>query len=506
MRRMLPALLLLAACGTMELSSDRADLNTAGVAELDATAGSESLRNFWLDVEPGEPVDGMLPLPASFGPFVAGSGFELTLPSPVEVRGTLVAERVSPWFFAPLPGTSEPMDATIVLHGRERGGSYFASVVEGAFDLNVLPDIYDMSILPDHDRMPSGLETLFATEDTTVHFDLGQGVPIWGRVLRSSGGPLADAEVLAETTTGEVTTSTRTDLDGWYELRVTPGHWRIITTGTLAGRLPTLTSEPTEVDKEGARVDLEYFDGGAADLLVQVISDASREPLANVPITLESTSLIGFSSTAVFKNTLRTDQRGFLETTVPAGLYEITIAPQPNVTYADEHYGSLRSSSVLLTNTEDLDVIALPAVNAIALDIKDQDGTPVPNVTVRCEETWGSGRTTLATSNDLGQVGLDIANVPGSCLITPPSGIGLAATLVEVDEHGLPSEIHLGTGVLVEGRIQLDPKSGGGPLPLAVVRLRDVDGVIWAYTLTDLEGYYTFRVDFTKRAYEAEDD
>lgn len=483
MTRYLPMLALLGGCaadGTIAPTIDEAD--TGDVVD-------NVVRLFHLDVEPvNNDFGGSILLPQTFGPFVEGEGFQLRMVPAVRFNGTITAERLGPWLGA-LPTEVVGASGALTLLGEDgRVLSETRVDADTGFSLLTQPGSATLLFSPEDPALPAWEQPIALLDDTRLDLDLGLGRPLWGRVLDERGGGVPEVGVYARSDGGALTATTWTDAQGWYELRVGPGSWTPVVAGRTSRRDPVVLGDAVAIGDEGARVDVQVADSRSVDLTARLV-DVDDDPIAGLRVQITATSLSGYAEgRASYQVEVLSDSRGYVDTRLPAGEYDVAILPDANSQFAPT-----LQSGVNALNNADLGPLLIAPLRVVVTTLFDPTGGPLESAPVACREITPSPRTWTTTSNANGSVQLAVPDGPVRCTFSPPGARDdLARLLISTTGLEFPSTITLPTGEPVSGEVLFDPT--GEPLPRALVTLRDDADDVRSQHTTDPLGAFTLQV------------
>lgn len=498
MRTYLPHLLVAiacAGCSATELTVSESDyldgeMESPGAIETD---DAQNTRNFWVEVKPID-TGGLLVPPQIFGPLVSGDGFVHELLPAITIAGNVGAIAVTEWL-TPVPGESVAAEANLFFVSTRTGAAMQTRTnAFGNFTIDLVPDDYQVTTTPSNVSVPTRTEFLTLAESSRVDVVLDRGVPLWGQVLDGTGAPIAGAAVWAAASiSGATSENVYSDAQGWYELRVAPGIWSVHTAGDAGVKTPTIGSVDLEVGDDGLRSDLRYAEGDAVALELRVVDAKTGNGIADAPITITASSVFGYpNGTAGFMAETDTDNNGFVISKVPPGIYDISIAPD-----ADQRWGAITLEDQPLQFATTLSATALVPFETVAMEVVDEDGIAIADTIVRCEENAGGKREWIETTDKAGLVAFELPPQDLTCLLSPPEGSNLAVTQIRVDKE-FPSTVTLTAGTLISNSAVVAGPDGQEPAAFALVRLTDTDGNVWGSTLTDENGDYALRVDFSR--------
>lgn len=480
--------LFLTACATdLASGTDRADLPT------DTATPARPTPTFRIEVEPSSDASfGRPVLPAVFGPFLAADGLTLELRPAVRLDGHLVGARTLPWGTTGLlPTTTVDVPATVRLVATTLG---VESVVEadatGLYQVDVVPDLYQFLVVP-HDPMfaPSTVP-LPLTRDRRYDLTVADGLPVWGRAIDGSGIGIVGAQVRASNTQGLQTSAATTDGNGWYELHVGEGTWTLTGTPPSGRRLPKRFVGPVEIADAGGRVDLSWPALTRATVTAH-LTDLSGGPLARADVTLTSVSLDDYNlGGALYTITAPTDIQGFLETTMPAGVYRLALEPGPDAEWAPYKLGDLR-----VLDETDLGTLVVEGFVDSLWTATDTKGVALGGAVTTCAELDGTHRRWSFDADEDGVIAVNLPRTPLDCLVSAPGArADLAPTRMTVEDPTVAAEFVLGVGDPVGGRVVVTDGTRTVASSYSVVRVIAEDGTVIAQGATDGEGTFRLRV------------
>lgn len=412
---------------------------------------------------------------------------ELELAAPVTLSGNITGYLITPRV-TNLPGTRQPVAAEVGLLSESTVQSrYGAASDDGDFALSAVPgSVYDLVLIPELAGLPFLHESISLDRDVSIDFDLDSGVALWGRVL-SNGTPLANVRVAAENTSGVRGEPVLTNANGYFELRVLPGMYRVLSLGRDNGRDPAVRGALVEVGSDGARSDIEYASLELFSVGGRAVSGTNA--LSGARIRFTSASLDGYAGMAEVSVEAVANTDGNFDTRLVPGVYTIELLPR-----SDQAAASYTISGVNLEGDTDLGVLTAPGFSSISTTVLDDQGLPVAGASARCTEAQGDQRSYTGSSDSAGVLELSLPTNDVRCLITPPGGSSeLAALRVDLDlgETDFPT-LQFGRGHTVSGTLVSD--SRGADVSLAIVEVRDPNGTLWGTTVTDSAGRFSLQV------------
>lgn len=483
------------------LSSLLAGCSAAGMADSavvddgDTAAPSDSALR--IDVHPPTiTIDGGAPPPLSAQTFYVDAaemenGSTFTLVAPVQVVGHVTGWVVTPWAGAELPG--EPIDvagAEVSLRVTDTIMSAVGVTDEnGDFVVDVVPGHdHDVAILPDDPLLPFIVDRLAIAGDVTFDVDLGYGVAVWGRVVDDDDNPVSGVAVHAETVTGVAGAATYTDSDGWYQLRVQPGNYMIVSDGDDDGRDPRLVTALLEVGETGLRNDFRYPPSVVESVIGRAI-DEQGNGIAGVTARFASLSLDGYEATATYSVDVPTNDDGNFAAVLHAGTYTVELVPD-----ADDALSPVSLGQIRVSDFTDLGAAVLPAVRAVVGHVVDGGGAPVSGAIVTVAEQGFGQRAWAASTDEQGQFALAVPQVDLVYTIAPPSGSNLAylQTVKPIDAaDAVTPTFALDVGVRLHGTIRYEDDGETPPAPYSVVEIRDPTGILLGTAVTGEDGGFT---------------
>ncbi len=490
MNKLLPLALVWATACMSETSA------TGDTPALDGSAdtgtASRPTPTFRISVEPAEAGTLENPvLPAVFGPFLAADGLSLELRPAVHLTGHLQGVRTTSWSSARLPTTLVDVAAEIALEGATAGVHWRTTSNDaGLYDLAVAPDLYQIRITPHDPLLPPWSAPVPIVDARRLDVAMDMGRPLWGRLVDGDGAPVGSAKVVASDDTGMQTAAAVSNADGWYELHVTDGMWRVVVEPPAGRRLPNRTTGSVEIGEPGARVDTSWRVPERATLRVH-LTDAGGASLTQATVAVTSVSVQGYPlGSASFSLTVATDSQGFIETSVPAGVYTLELLPGQA-----DRWAPLKLGDLAVVNELDLGTIGADGFNNASWTTHDLDGAPLPGAVATCTELDGTHRRWSFDADESGELSVTLPNTALDCLVMPPGDRPeLAALRLQVDHPADATDFALGVGDRVSGSVQLVSDGRRIPSAYAVVRVLAADDTVLAQGATDAEGQFTLSV------------
>jgi 5-hydroxyisourate hydrolase-like protein (transthyretin family) len=479
-------LLLLASCASQEMALKNAAAISPGGAELDVE--TNQLR---VDIIPGETTPWLDRQSWIASADTEWGALEIDVLPSVRISGRVLGYTATP-YGAEVPGADNtPVLATVSL---VREGTISGSAVltsdDGAFTLSVPPARgYTMSIVPhDGQNLPfqSMVNADFETSVDLGDIDLGYGEPVYGKITRDTGAPVAGINVhLVHSETGTSGASVQTDEDGRYLLRAQPGDYSLVAQGQTGRAIPRLEERLSVLAEEGAQMDIDLGDLAVAQVYGQVLSADRIEPIRDVRIRLTSEQLTNSEGTLQIDT--ETDGDGLFNRSLLPGTWTAELIPAYDTNWAPSE---VTFSVGTEANDIDLGQLELPKrveFNSVAVD---GDGNPVSGAAVNARELgFDEYIHSTATAAD-GRFTLSLPPNPVALTVDPP-GEDLAVTHLFVDPTGTPGSVLMTRGERVEGRIT----SVGAGVGFSLIEIRDMNGLLYATALTDPDGRFQVRME-----------
>jgi hypothetical protein len=420
----------------------------------------------------------------------------LELLPPVLQTGHIVGYRINPLVVA-LPGENVPVAGAVYLTQPNGLQSYVSYTDDdGRFEVWAVPGAdYQLQVVPDDPMLPRHTATLDVLDPMEeLELDLGVGAPVFGHVS-IAGFPIGGARVRVVDATGISSMSAESDGAGLYQLRATPGLWRVVCDGRDNGRDPSLDLGEIELADPGLVVDVSYPPILTAFLDGRVQS-ATGAPVGDATVRLVYEGGKGFAGlNASWVGEAITNEDGrFTVSSVP-GTFNIEVLPPEGT--EGESFSPIRLTDLVLAEGENtLGTLALPPLVTVSglVQAEGAEGLGLGSAQVSCTEIGFSGRSFDAFTEVDGVFSLEMPSVPMICDVSPPSSSsGLARRRAPIDPSQATSgfRFELPTGTLVSGVVNL----GDVPEAYAVVELRDVNDVLYGSGLTGPDGRFELRVD-----------
>lgn len=491
MTHLLPLLALLTLAGCSQDMAMATDGDAADFSPDTATVGRPT-GSFRIAVEPVDGGTSARPvLPAVFGPFLAADGLTLELHPAVRMEGHLRGERATAWSSVRLPTTLVDVPADLTLAGSTPGVRWVTqSDAAGLYHLDVAPDLYQLTVVPHDPLLPLFTSPVAVTTDRRFDLELDLGRPLWGRLVDGDGAPIAGASVHAVDDAGLGTASAPSNADGWYEIHVPDGVWQVVAEPPTGRRLPSRTVGPVEVGESGARLDASWSSPTRALLRVH-LTDASGGSLTGADVTLTSVSVDDYGlGQAAFSLTVATDSQGFLETSVPAGVYVVALQPGP-----DDAWAPLVLRDLRVVDEQDLGTVAVDGFVDVRWSVRDVHDVTLGGAVATCTELDGTHRRWSFDADADGRIAAYLPNTPLDCLVMPPGGRPDLAALRQTLERPSDADVWaLGVGDRVGGQVVLVDGATRQPTAYAIVRVLAEDGTVLAQGATDGAGNFTLSV------------
>jgi hypothetical protein len=425
---------------------------------------------------------------------------DIVMKEAVRVSGTITGWEVTPWLTPNLPGSDQPIEASVAIVKADSSQSYFISAdTEGKFETLVVPDSeYALTITP---YSPGSIFTTTALdvpagEDVNLDLNLGYGKTLWGRVVGPDGAGISDVGVYAEDTQDHRGQTTYTNATGYYSLRVEPGSYFVNTIGRImeAGRDPTLRSAVTVEDESDQRQDFSYTKLATHSIGGRVVGPDGNG-IDGVSVVFDSTTLTGYDGenlSAKSNVTTKTNNYGNFDTRLAPGTYSLSLLPQP-----DSAVTGLWAQEIVVDEELSLGVLELDEMVEVQGVVEDPLSISSGS-RIQCDEAAPGLRywSTLSGEDPYspGRYTLNLPASPVSCTVTPPGDMPeLAITRASfTPEEGIGQDFTMATGTPIFGVVTNEDEE---PFAFALVQVYTFDGRLLGTGITDSEGNYSVSVD-----------
>ncbi|MBT3220626.1 MAG: carboxypeptidase regulatory-like domain-containing protein [Proteobacteria bacterium] len=415
----------------------------------------------------------------------------INLSSPILVSGILSGYNVTPWLDAEIPGTETTVEAQVSLALANTIQSYHVTTNEnGYFSSHVVPGLdYTVSFVPEDPNVPFASQSAsLQSSKTDLDISLGYGNPLWGLVTDKNGIPLEDVPIRAINDIGIASSTTLTDEQGQYSLRLNSGTYQLQALGreSAMGHDPVITIDEVEIDTVGAQVNIEYSNIALTPLGGGVV-DEDGNPVDDVTVRFLSTSLDNYTDAAAVAFDVETNANGNFDTRLLPGTYEVELLPPADGQHTAKSMGEIEvgeQSKNIPTETLDSFVQWSGYMTLRGMD--------VPNARLHCTENGYANRHWSAIADDSGYFSIAVPQSSIECVATPPgSRVDLAVTDAKLNlSEDTELDLEFEDGVEVTGTLLLD----GEPIQWAVLEVRGSNNQLYALALSDEEGTFTFRL------------
>jgi hypothetical protein len=436
-------------------------------------------------------VDGeILALPEVFGPYtqswLTSRDVDLVLDAPVRVSGTVTGPAVTPAAaLGGLPSVDGPAAGRVHLV-REDGLAAFdvAADENGVFEVDVNPASYELSAIPDSTSLAPGWVSVSIDAGASRHdLALEQGQAIYGQITEG-GQAFAGCRVHAVDDAGHSTADAVVSEDGFYEIRVPPGRWSLVTTGLSDGKDPILTQPPVDVTAdEGAEVDVEYPAPKTHPTASFRVLSNTGNSLDSVPVRFTALDLDGYSTG---EPQLVLEDRSFdgtVDLRVSPGVWRIEVMPD-----GEAFSGYATPTGLTIRDDEQLpDVVLDPLVEVRGI-VVDDSGAPLVDARLTCKEVGFAGRSWTTLSGPDG-TWMEALPAPGaSCTVLPPgTRLDLAPLTQDVfPTTGATVDFPLPSGQIASGKVTFQEQ----PAQFAIVQVSTPEGMLVSSGLTDRDGAF----------------
>lgn len=471
------------------MSKDTEASGASDTGDDDLTEVASVIR---LDVYPSSSGPDLEPQSELIGLDAETTDLQIVLRSPITVRGEISGYLANPPSSIDVPGETIPVIAEVELTQEDDiAGAGTVSDAEGAFTLRVTPGAdYVLAITPvDPSTIPFlVMPGLSLEEDQRLDDDLvelGDGVPVYGSVLRSDGVPVRTEVALEDQQTGIRGSVVETDETGYFLLRAMPGDYQLVVLGDTSRAVPSVSVPVAVAEEDGARVDIDLGAYDAVTFDCDVV-DELGESVPNVPVRFTSIALAD-PDWSLQVETL-TDNSGVLFTRLLPGTWSAEFIPS-----RDSGLSPVRRTFEVLADPEQEDAVVLPELTDLTGRVVNSQGAPLPGVVVTAREQGFDERTWSGTSDAEGEFDFVVPAVRLDLTFTPSTS-GVAITRLENDPTSEQiGDVVMTEGVAVNGVLRT---SDGAVVPYAVVELHDAaTGDLLGTTLSGAEGGFSARVN-----------
>ncbi len=421
---------------------------------------------------------------------------DLTLQPNTLIQGNITGYTIYPYIDVTIPGEQVPVEAQV--HIQVPGtlnGTIVNSEVDGSFEISVpRGSNYQFSITP---LSPQNVPYLvledmrFESEPAPMDVDLGEGLPIYGRILNYGeyGGAQVATAQLIDTHTGIKGPQVELAVNGYFQLRAP--HMRSDLTVRIQGNNDTLF--PTvdiplrleDSDDDGFRLDIELGELEVSTVFGRIvnleqIAYSDRSTIRFESIELDDT----VGSIQVETNN---DVNGNFTVHLLEGTYRMTVIPP----YSDNMTVSPTSIDVIIDNEHlGLGDIVLPERITVTGQVNDQDGLPSPDTTIQFKDVNYANTVHSTQTDETGRFSIKVPPVLMKTSIlpnTPNSAIQNFTTDLRGDNE--PFEWSLKTGQSLSGVASYE----GFAVPFALIEVFQGSQKL-ATGLTGENGEFDFQI------------
>lgn len=418
----------------------------------------------------------------------------------VIVSGTITGWEVTPWLTPNLPGSEQPIEASIGITKAGTNQSYFVTAdTEGQFEVAVVPDSdYAMTVTPDS---PGSIFTTMMLEvppsgDMNLDVTLGYGQTLWGRVDGPEGAGIPYVGVYAEDTDGHRGQTTYTNDGGYFSLRVETGSYYLNTLGRTAeaGRDPILRTAVTVDADSDQRLDFSYMNLASHSVGGRVVGP-DGQGIDGVSALFVSTSLNGYDDENVIAQsnvTVISNTYGNFDTRLAPGIYSLSLLPSMN-----NRVTGIWSKEIVVDGEMSLGQFQLEDMVEVTGMIEDPLSISSGS-RIQCDEEAPGLRYWSTISGEdpysPGGYALSLPASPVTCTVTPPGEKPELAVFRDsfTPERGLNHDFAMVTGTPIFGVITNEQEE---PFAFALVQVYSYDGNLLGTTITDLSGSYSVSID-----------
>lgn len=296
-------------------------------------------------------------------------------------------------------------------------GDYSVAVPTGTFQLRYAPPLGSRLIAVLEDSVSIAADTA-----KDVQLDAGS---LLGVVVRDPDGaavPDADLDVKVRATGFKVfTPHDRTDAAGRAEAALPAGVYDLVVNPPAGSRLSTVRLDSLVVSTD-AEITIDLPEANRVLVVGRVLDGAG----APVPDTVLDAAFVGGDDIDVFDDAAGAD--GSFAVLLPQGELDLTFAPPRGA-----RLRGLVRTGVVLDGDADLGDVVLETGHQLAVNVRDEDGSPVPGADLDVFDLADGGQvfTPFDDADASGTALAVLASGNFRVVVTPPTGSGLAPTTLE---------------------------------------------------------------------------
>ncbi len=350
---------------------------------------SSDYRLLRLDITPSNATEDILPQSFWINEDSDWQNLDLDLQTSTIIEGNISGYTIYPYIDVAIPGEQVPVEAQVQIQlPNGINGAIVNSDVDGNFTLAVPKGSnYQMSITPlSPQNVPySVLEDMrFESDPAPMDIDLGEGIPIYGRILDHDNARTATAQLI-DTHTGIKGPQVDVADNGYFQLRAPQlrSDLTVRVQGTNNALLPTvdIPIRVEENDTDGFRLDIELGNLDVSTVFGRIVNLEQIAYADRSTIIFESIELADTEGKVRVET--NNDLNGNFTVHLLDGLYKMTVIPP----YSENSIVSPTSLDVIVDADHlGLGDIILPDLVTVTGSLLDTDGLPSIDTTIQFKD------------------------------------------------------------------------------------------------------------------------
>ncbi len=448
-----------------------------------------------VDITPSNALEGVQPQSFWIDEESDWQNLDLTLQPNTLIQGNITGYTIYPYIDVAIPGEQVPVEGQVHIQiPGTLNGTVVNSEVDGSFEVSIpRGSNYQFSITP---LSPQNVPYLvledmrFESEPAPMNIDLGEGLPIYGRILNYGeyGESIVATAQLIDTHTGIKGPQVELADNGYFQLRAP--HMRSDLTVRVQGRNETVF--PTvdipirlEESDDGFRLDIELGDLEVATVFGRIVNLEQIAYADRSTIRFESIEL--GETTGSIKVETNNDLNGNFTVHLLEGTYRMTVIPP----YSENMTVSPTSMDVIIdSDHQGLGDIVLPEQITVTGQVNDQEGLPSPDTTIQFKDVNYANTVHSTQTDETGRFSIKVPPVLMNTSIlpkSPSSAIQNFTTDLRGDIE--PLEWSLKSGQPISGVASYE----GFAVPFALIEIFQGDQKL-ATGLTGENGEFDFQI------------
>jgi len=450
-------------------------------------------RRLRLDITPSNASEDILPQSFWIDESFDWQNLDLSLQQSTTIVGNITGYTIYPYIDVSIPGEQVPVEAQIQIQMPNAiNGAIVNSDVSGNFEI-IVPSgsDYQMSITP---LSPQNVPYLvledmrFESEPAPMDVDLGEGLPIYGRVLDYSDDRSATAQLI-DSHTGIKGPQVDLAENGYFQLRAPSMRSDLIVRiqGGDNTVFPTvdIPLRLEEQDDDGFRLDVELGNLDIATVFGRIVNLDQIAYADRSTIIFESVELTDTVGSIVVET--NNDLNGNFTVHLLDGTYKMTVIPP----YSENSISSPTSVDIIIDADHlGLGDIVLPERITVTGTILEQDGMPSADTTIQFKDVNYANTIHSTTTDETGRFTIKVPPVLMQTSILPNT----PNSAIQNFETDLRGDIQSFEWMLQSGQ----PLSGvanqqGYAVPFALIEVFQGDQKL-ATGLTGENGEFDFQI------------